>query len=165
MSIGIQGTASASVAAAGAIDDKALLEYYWKYFELHSKQRMQMINFYITVEVVLFGAFFTLLTIEKPMIWAEYLVLGGISLISLVFWGLDYRTKTLIHWCEDCMEALERIYEPQLDASLLVMAQSAAKTKSSRWGRLTYSMWFGLLAVSVGIVGVGCMFCLWKGCI
>ena len=37
------------------IDDKALLEYYWNYFELHSNQRMQMINFYITVEVVMIG--------------------------------------------------------------------------------------------------------------
>lgn len=45
-----------------SIDKKTVLEFYWKYFELHSNQRMQMINFYITVEVVIFGALFTLIT-------------------------------------------------------------------------------------------------------
>ena len=42
------------------MEKKDVLDYYWKYFDLHSRQRMQMINFYITVEVALIGGFFVL---------------------------------------------------------------------------------------------------------
>lgn len=35
------------------LDKKTLLDFYWKYFDLHSRQRMQMVNFYITISIVL----------------------------------------------------------------------------------------------------------------
>ena len=32
-----------------SIEQSKMLDLYWNYFELHSNQRMQMINFYITI--------------------------------------------------------------------------------------------------------------------
>ena len=68
------------------IDDKALLEYYWNYFELHSNQRMQMINFYITVEVVMIGGLFTLINFDERIRFAELFLSLAISFVSLIFW-------------------------------------------------------------------------------
>ncbi|MGN1276632.1 MAG: hypothetical protein ACI4UK_06555 [Floccifex sp.] len=40
------------------MEKKDVLDFYWKYFDLHSRQRMQMMGFYITIEVALIGGFF-----------------------------------------------------------------------------------------------------------
>ena len=53
------------------MDDKDWLDFYWKYFELHSSQRMQMINFYITVTIVLYGGLFALMQLTPRIPTAE----------------------------------------------------------------------------------------------
>lgn len=143
------------------IDDKALLEYYWNYFELHSNQRMQMINFYITVEVVMIGGLFTLINFDERIRFAELFLSLAISFVSLIFWGLDIRTKSLIHWCEDCMEALEMRYKDVFEQKFLLMNQSADKTKKNH--AVTYSIWFNLQFLVIGIFGLIMFKILWCG--
>lgn len=147
----------------GTIDDKAMLEYYWKYFELYSNQRMQMVNFYITVEVVLIGALFKLITLENRICMAEYFVSLAISFISLTFYGLDLRTKNLIHWCEECIETLEKRYGEKFGEELLLMTMSGKRTMAHK--TQTYSTWFDLQYIVIGTVGLVMFRMLWVGVI
>ena len=80
----------------------------WKYFSLLSGQRMQMFQYYITLEVFLCGAFITLISLDVRLQWAELVVSGLIALMSITFRLLDHRTKTMIHCCEDAMIAIEK---------------------------------------------------------
>lgn len=146
-----------------SINKKTALELYWKYFELHSNQRMQMINFYITVEVVLFGALFTLITRKTRIPLAEYITSSAITFISIIFWGIDYRTKSLIHCCEDCIKKLEEEYLGKFGEELLIIRQSELKTNRMRMGYFTYSKLLGLQFLMIGIVGILCVVLLELG--
>ena len=70
------------------MNDEDLLNYYWKYFELHSKQRIQMINFYITVTVVLYGGLFALIQLDSRLPIAEFFIPFSLCLFPFAFLGL-----------------------------------------------------------------------------
>lgn len=146
-----------------SIDRKTALEFYWKYFELHSNQRMQMINFYITVEVVIFGALFTLITRKTRMPLAEYITASAITFMSIIFWGIDYRTKSLIHWCEDCIKKLEEEYIGKFGEELLIIRQTEIQTNGKYRSWFTYSKLLGLQFLVIGIIGIICLMLLISG--
>lgn len=146
-----------------SIDKKTALEFYWKYFELHSSQRMQMINFYITVEVVIFGALFTLITRKTRIPLAEYITSSAITFISIIFWGIDYRTKSLIHCCEDCIKKLEEEYLGKFGEELLIIRQSEIKTNRMKLRCFTYSNLLGFQFAVIGIIGIICLIWLRLG--
>ena len=83
------------------MNDKDMLDYYWEYFKMHSSQRMQMISFFISIEIVLIGGLFYLLSLTQSMKWAEVCTCIAIILIDGVFWGLESRTRELIHFSEE----------------------------------------------------------------
>lgn len=151
------------------MDKKDILEYYWKYFELHSRQRMQMISFYITVEVALIGGFFVLLTQKNRIAWAEYCVLFAIGFISIVFWMIDLRTRELIHLCEGCIEEFE---EKQMfdnnsnnnsnNNELKLMTKSRKQTGAKTF-KNTYSLSFHIQFLVMLVFAVGCAYALYKG--
>lgn len=90
-----------------SIGEKEWLDLSWRHFELLSSQRMQMINFYITIEVVLVGALFTLLNLSNRLRWAECIVAIAITLISVFFFAVDWRTRSMIHWSEESIKYFE----------------------------------------------------------
>lgn len=49
------------------MEKRDFVEMLWKYFELHSSQRMQMMNFYIILESLFFTGLFALFTADKEM--------------------------------------------------------------------------------------------------
>lgn len=154
---------STNIQEDNSIDKKTALEFYWKYFELHSNQRMQMINFYITVEVVIFGALFTLITRKTRIPLAEYITSSAITFISIIFWGIDYRTKSLIHCCEDCIKKLEEEYLGKFGEELLIIRQSEIKTNRMKMRYFTYSNLLGFQFAVIGIIGIICLVCLRLG--
>lgn len=90
-----------------ALNYKDWLDLYWKYFQLHSEQRIKMVQFYLSLIVVLFGALFTLHSMETRIITAEIGISIGIGIISLVFAVLDHRTSILIKDAENAIKAIE----------------------------------------------------------
>lgn len=140
--------------ADNSIDNKALLDYYWSYFELHSNQRMQMVNFYITIEVVLIGGLFALLQLKTPILWAECVACAGIALFSLTFWGLDMRTKQLIHACENAIKELEDTFPQGTEARLFKRSDFTTMGKTNT---KTYSFWFNLQYGVIGGFGAVCL--------
>lgn len=46
------------------------------------------------------------------MKWAEYMGCIAIIFMPIVFYGIDFRTKTIIHRCEELMKHMETRYKP-----------------------------------------------------
>lgn len=136
-----------------AINDKDWFDVYWNYFSLLSGQRMQMINFYITVEIVLIGALFALLNFDNRIEWAEYVVCLTISFISLIFFLLDYRTKMMIHWCEELMKDMEHKYKKTVAHNLLPF-HYVEKMSSKHKLCLSYSKIFLTQFCVIGLFGL-----------
>lgn len=123
------------------MDDKDWLNFYWKYFELHSSQRMQMINFYITVAIVLYGGLFALMQLTPRIPTAEYFVAFFIVLVTVCFRMLDHRTSELIHCCEERLKVLEN----SLPEEKQLIHKSEAVLKCST----SYSTTFNYLTIVI----------------
>lgn len=139
--------------------DEQLLDYYWKYFELHSNQRMQMVNFYITIEVVLIGALFALIGLDNRMQWAEKTVSIAIAACSLTFYLLDARTKFLIKQSESCMKSIEDRFDGTYDEKFKLLNTIDNKTKGVVL-RNTYSRVFFFVYLVIGLFGLYTLFCI-----
>lgn len=115
-----------------------LLVLYWSYYEFHADQRLRILNYFITIEIVLFGAFFTTLQIfaqNQKINWPCYIVAGAISMIAFISLLLDVRTTNLIHLCRVAL----RTFEQKYTASLPVEMQLFSYIKSSKV-RISFSL-------------------------
>ena len=148
--------------ADDSMNDKEWFQIYWNYFALMSGQRIQMINFYITIVVVLFGGFFTLISFDNRIHWAEYSVSLAIIFMSLTFFGIDYRTKTMIHKCEDLMVNIEKRYS---DVFGIGPIQYINEWKPNEKIHMTYSKWFSLQFAVIGATGLMLFLLLFKNII
>lgn len=146
------------------ITDKEWLDLSWNYFSLLSGQRMGMIDFYIVVEAALIGALFTMMGSNTRILWAECTVCAAIALISLAFYLLDYRTKTMIHCCEKIMSDMEEKYAPDKHKIKLPFHYIERKTEKAKI-RITYSVIFRLLFLLIGGFGLVCFVLLICGVI
>lgn len=147
-----------------SVSDKDWLELSWNYFSLLSGQRMGMIDFYIVVEVALIGSFFTMIGGNTRILWAECTVCAAIALISLVFYLLDYRNKTMIHCCEKIMSDIEEKYALDKHDIKLPFHYIERKTEKAKI-RITYSVIFRFLFLLIGVFGVVCFVLLLRGVI
>lgn len=144
-----------------SMTDKEWFHVYWSYFDLMSRQRINMLNFYVTIEVVLFGGIFALFQLQNRMKWAEYLVAIAIVFMSVFFYGIDYRTKTMIHRCEELMTHMEDKYKSfQFGADPIHYINN-----SSRGLQMTYSKWFIIQFVAIGGIGIYIFIMIYSGVI
>lgn len=47
--------------STNSIQPNELMEIYWNYYQLHAEQRFKILEFFITIEIVLIGGFVTVL--------------------------------------------------------------------------------------------------------
>ena len=135
-----------------SIKNKDWYQFSWNYFVLMSNQRMQLLHFYMSIELVLFGGVFALLTLKNRIIWAEYVVSIMITLITVLFKGLDFRSKTMIHKCEHIMEEIEIAYQSKLVAPGLI--QHVNEWDNEAVFKMTYSKWLDCQFFLIGIIGI-----------
>ena len=83
--------------------------------------------------------------------------------MSIIFWGIDYRTKSLIHWCEDCIKKLEEEYIGKFGEELLIIRQTEIQTNGKYRSWFTYSKLLGLQFLVIGIIGIICLMLLISG--
>lgn len=147
-----------------SIADKDWLELSWNYFSLLSGQRMGMIDFYIVVEVALIGALFTVMGQATRTLCVECTICAAITLISLAFYLLDYRTKTMVHCCEKIMGDMEKKYsadQQDINLPFQYIERETGKAKI----RITYSSVFRILFFLIGMFGMVCFILLIRGVI
>lgn len=141
--------------------DKEWVTFSWNYFQLLSNQRMQMINFYITIEVVLVGALFTVLNLDAPKIWMSEAVALAIFFVSIIFAALDYRTKTMIHSCENSIKKIESMYD-NYETTVLPFTNIDKNSPNSNYS-LTYGKIFLFQFCVIALFGFILFFLIFKG--
>lgn len=138
------------------------LEHLWKYFEIHSVQRMSLINYYFFISVAMLSGLGIVLQSTKN----NFSILGGlisilIILTSFIFWKLDQRTSYLIKFVEKRLEEYEttyitnsklRIFSQEDFSQQLNNMRKNTLTKNYTYGSM-YRFLFSIMAIS-GLVGL-----------
>lgn len=83
-----------------------MLEIYWSYFQLHSTQRMKILDLFIKVQICLFAAYYY---VDDQMYRLKYMCAITISVVGLLCYLLDRRTTDLIHHVRVIFRKYEKI--------------------------------------------------------
>ena len=84
------------------------LDYAWRWFALHTKQRMTMFNYFLVASGILANAYGLLLREE---LWEAAIVAASIGcMVGLVSWGLDVRNRQLVKLGEEVLTTIEGEY-------------------------------------------------------
>lgn len=144
-----------------AFNYKDWLDLYWKYFQLHSEQRMKMVQFYLSLIVVLFGALFTLHSMEIRITIAEIMVSIGIGIISLIFAFLDHRTSILIKDAENAIKKMEdSTFQDREDMPLKLFSFSEQNDRERIYFSYSNCIRFSEFAISISGFIFAWMICI-----
>ena len=81
------------------------LDYAWRWFALHTKQRVTMFNYFLVASGILANAYGLLLREE---LWGAAIVAASIGCtVGLVSWGLDVRNRQLVKLGEEVLTDIE----------------------------------------------------------
>lgn len=110
-------------------------EYAWKYFSLHSDQRLKTFNFYLLLVTVILGGLLAFLRDAKtPVLAAPAGFL--LTLLSLIFWKLDRRNRELIVHSEAMLKQIEAdIPDDDAPAGCRLFTNEEQKTNQVRQDR------------------------------
>lgn len=81
-------------------------EYIWKYFALHSEQRLKTFHFFVILSTVVSGATAAVIKGSTDVSFSSPL-LFLLAFLAFVFWKLDRRNYELIQHAESVLKALE----------------------------------------------------------
>lgn len=89
-------------------------EHAWKYFELHSQQRITVFNFYITIISLLIAGSGICLQQGGNLIYLTSALGIFIIFISFIFHKLDSRVSFLIKSAEKALRKVEDSYDEEM---------------------------------------------------
>ena len=90
------------------INSDQAVEHAWKYFELHSNQRITLFNYFLFIMAGLGAAIGASLQASNKFSYVGIFISIFIILVSIVFWKLDQRTSFLVKQSEQVFKNLER---------------------------------------------------------
>ncbi len=93
---------------ANNISSDQAVEHAWKYFELHSNQRITLFNYFLFIMAGLGTAVGVTLQASNKFSYVGVFISIFIIIVSIVFWKLDQRTSFLIKQSEQVFKKLER---------------------------------------------------------
>lgn len=93
---------------ASNISSEQAVEHAWKYFELHSNQRITLFNYFLFIMAGLGTAVGVTLQASSKFSYVGVFISIFIIVVSVVFWKLDQRTSFLIKQSEQVFKKLER---------------------------------------------------------
>lgn len=150
-----------SSASLSEDQDKLFRTQSWSYFSLHSAQRMQSFQFYITLETALIGGGIVLAKSDGDHHSWTIILSAVISLLSFIFWKLDTRTRTLIKNSEralaylDAQQFLPNINGKTNPLRLFEIDQIDNSTTTNIWNvNLSYSKCFNTIFCIFGFGGI-----------
>lgn len=138
------------------MDERDFYSALWKYFEIHSAQRIKMMNFYLIIESLFITGLITLFNCEKEMKIVELGICGAIIFFSIIFWGFDKRTKEMIHNCENAIKFIERKYSNKYDPTIMIFLEEETLSRMRKtWSytklMVTEYVFFCLFALVMAI--------------
>jgi hypothetical protein len=141
--------------------DKTRLDYAWKWFDFHAKQRMQLFNYFLIITGILASAFVG--AYDKSL----YLLCIAVCLIGLLqamgFFSFDVRSRELTRLAEDILLKIENEqlfldYTSDGENLGLIRCESINKMKEGNfWSRgiknfLKMKIWIRLIQIVIGLV-------------
>ena len=141
---------------ANNISSDQAVEHAWKYFELHSNQRITLFNYFLFIMAGLGAAVGIVLQASNKFSYVGVFISIFIIIVSIVFWKLDQRTSFLIKQSEQVFKKLERNSSIDIgifcneDANL----ERANKDKIFTNKIVTYGFLFRSTFLIIGLVGV-----------
>ena len=138
---------------------KEILNLYWEVYSLHANQRLRILHFFITIEIVMIGAFFSMY--QSNMVNPIILCGGSIMIIfvSIICLLLDIRTTNLIHLTRIAIRKFEDIYEKELPIEMRLFTNikaSMTRPSFSTSVRISYGgiILIGFFLLSLSIKGL-----------
>lgn len=148
---------SSQTSTGPTINDKELLDYFWKYFELQSNQRNYTSALYVATITILLACIVA--SIELKITWALFLFLGFIIVTSIIFWILFNRTTKLRDKARNYLKQWEK--DNNIKRKYLLFdddEQTRFKFLPKKW-KVTYTSLYGLLfflviaaAITIGVL-------------
>ncbi len=144
------------------------LDYAWKWFDYHAKQRVSMFNFFLIASGLFATAYVDALCKDKEVLGAALSFLG--MLIALVFVVLDCRNARLVYLGEDILRRLERdelfvgfsgLNGKLKEVSKGILYRDSVETEQCRqcWKKHQFLLKFVEILVAISFL-VGCIYAL-----
>lgn len=138
------------------INSDQAVEHAWKYFELHSNQRITLFNYFLFIMAGLGAAIGASLQASNKFSYVGIFISIFIILVSIVFWKLDQRTSFLVKQSEQVFKNLER--NSSIDIGIFCNEEAnLARANQNRMllnKIITYGLIFRSTFLITGFVGV-----------
>jgi hypothetical protein len=130
--------------------EEIALDHAWRYFELHSKQRIAIFNFFIVASGAAFAGIGV--TLQQGATFSIVGIAVGLllALTAFLFWKLDSRASALIKHAEGALSRLEE----NLPETGRLFAREATGTGKAEAGKWTFGRVFRFTFASVGMAGL-----------
>ncbi len=106
-------------------------DYAWRYFQLHAAQRISLIRYYIVVlSIYITGSGYFLVKFSLASHTEEIgLIFFSIFfiLLTIIFWLLDNRNRTLIHLAENSLRSYEKNCEFEREHKIFIREKSSSQ--------------------------------------
>lgn len=104
-----------NISGDGISDEQCLfstqLDYSWKWFDFHAKQRVSMFNYFLIASGILANAYVHIFSSDWYRLASAVAFIGFI--IAIVFVILDCRNAKLVYLAEDVLRKLEMSFFPE----------------------------------------------------
>lgn len=141
------------------INSEQAVEHAWKYFELHSNQRITMFNYFLFIIAGLGTAIGVSFQSASTFAYIGIFLSIFLSITSFVFWKLDQRTSFLIKQSEEVFKKLER--NSSIDIGIFCNEESNLSKANMEKNFVTKIITYGLIFRStflimglIGLIGV-----------
>ena len=122
----------------GKAVDELALSHAWSWFTLHAGQRLQSVYLFLVSFALVVAGYGASYQVKSYLISSIVAVAGLI--ISLAFWGLEERNRTLVKIGEQPLAALQRRLAQQVNLPSLEM-MVAADGEDPGWRRFLRYSW------------------------
>lgn len=138
------------------IHSEQAVEHAWKYFELHSNQRIILFNYFLFIIAGLGTAIGVSIQSSSNFAYIGIFLSIFLSITAFIFWKLDQRTSFLIKQSEEVFKKLER--NSSIDIGIFCNEESnlirVNINKNSFSKIITYGFIFRLTFSIMGTIGL-----------
>ncbi|MDH2518611.1 MULTISPECIES: hypothetical protein [Acinetobacter calcoaceticus/baumannii complex] len=139
------------------INSEQAVEHAWKYFELHSNQRITMFNYFLFIIAGLGTSIGVILQTSKNLSYVGIFLSILSIIVSIIFWKLDQRTSFLIKQSEAVFKRLER--NSPIDIGIFCNEEANLEKNNIDKCFITKIVTYGLIFRTIFIITgmIGCL--------
>lgn len=138
------------------IHSEQAVEHAWKYFELHSNQRITLFNYFLFINAGLGTAIGVSIQSSNNFAYIGVFLAFFLSITAFIFWKLDQRTSFLIKQSEEVFKKLER--NSSVDIGIFCNEDSnlikANEKKNFLSKIISYGFIFRATFLIIGLIGL-----------